>query len=164
MLRGRTRASAPGICSKRGGHPAPPLQQKDNPWKNSPTKRPDPTVQHQISGSGKRSKSIQQAPKAPLQGNGLTRGVRPHKHPPQKTNLTVQDVLPIEGQITSFSLLDRARPVFSFSSGRKRENGGCNAPAIADSQSALACLRQIVLVPKVLLGLCGHHAGEGEPR
>ncbi len=31
---------------------------------------------------------------------------------------------------TSFSLLDRARPVFSFSSGRKRENGGCDAPAI----------------------------------
>ena len=31
---------------------------------------------------------------------------------------------------TSFSLLDRARPVFSFSSGRKRENGGCNEPAI----------------------------------
>ena len=31
---------------------------------------------------------------------------------------------------TSFSLLDRARPVFSFSSGRKRENGGCKGPAI----------------------------------
>ncbi len=30
---------------------------------------------------------------------------------------------------TSFSLLDRARPVFSFPSGRKRENGGCNEPA-----------------------------------
>ena len=36
---------------------------------------------------------------------------------------------------TSFSLLDRARPVFSFSSGRKRENGGCIAPAIAGIQS-----------------------------
>ena len=32
--------------------------------------------------------------------------------------------------VTSFSLLDRARPVFSFSSGRKRENGGCKGPAI----------------------------------
>ena len=30
----------------------------------------------------------------------------------------------------SFSLLDRARPVFSFSALRKRENGGCNEPAI----------------------------------
>ena len=28
---------------------------------------------------------------------------------------------------TSFSLLDRARPVFSFSPARKRENGGCIA-------------------------------------
>ncbi len=37
--------------------------------------------------------------------------------------------------VTSFSLLDRARPVFSFSSGRKRENGGCIAPAIAGIQS-----------------------------
>ena len=36
--------------------------------------------------------------------------------------------------VTSFSLLDRARPVFSFSSGRKRENGGCIAPAIAGIQ------------------------------
>ena len=30
----------------------------------------------------------------------------------------------------SFSLLDRARPVFSFSAPRKRENGGCSGPAI----------------------------------
>ena len=30
----------------------------------------------------------------------------------------------------SFSLLDRARPVFSFSVPRKRENGGCIEPAI----------------------------------
>ena len=30
----------------------------------------------------------------------------------------------------SFSLLDRARPVFSFSARRKRENGGCICPAI----------------------------------
>ena len=34
-----------------------------------------------------------------------------------------------------FSLLDRARPVFFFSSGRKRENGGCIAPAIAGCHS-----------------------------
>ena len=31
---------------------------------------------------------------------------------------------------TSFTLLDRARPVFSFSSGRKGENGGGKGPAI----------------------------------
>ena len=37
---------------------------------------------------------------------------------------------PYRNPRTSFSLLDRARPVFSFSSGRKRENGGCNEPAI----------------------------------
>jgi len=36
---------------------------------------------------------------------------------------------------TSFSLLDRARPVFSFSADRKRENGGCNGPAIAGRQT-----------------------------
>ncbi len=45
-------------------------------------------------------------------------------------------VQPYASPITSFSLLDRARPVFSFSSGRKRENGGCNGPAIAGRQSA----------------------------
>ncbi len=37
---------------------------------------------------------------------------------------------PVASPRTSFSLLDRARPVFSFSSGRKRENGGCKGPAI----------------------------------
>ena len=37
---------------------------------------------------------------------------------------------PVASPVTSFSLLDRARPVFSFSSGRKRENGGCKGPAI----------------------------------
>ena len=37
---------------------------------------------------------------------------------------------------TSFTLLDRARPVFSFSSGRKGENGGCIAPAIAGCQAS----------------------------
>nr|WP_326174724.1 hypothetical protein [uncultured Oscillibacter sp.] len=42
---------------------------------------------------------------------------------------------PTQKPITSFSLLDRARPVFSFSSGRKRENGGCNAPAIIMAES-----------------------------
>jgi hypothetical protein len=43
---------------------------------------------------------------------------------------------PASSPVTSFSLLDRARPVFSFSSGRKRENGGCIAPAIAGCHSA----------------------------
>ncbi len=42
---------------------------------------------------------------------------------------------PVASPVTSFSLLDRARPVFSFSSGRKRENGGCNEPAIAGCHS-----------------------------
>ena len=43
---------------------------------------------------------------------------------------------PASFPVTSFSLLDRARPVFSFSSGRKRENGGCIAPAIAGIHSS----------------------------
>ena len=40
--------------------------------------------------------------------------------------------------VTSFSLLDRARPVFFFSSGRKRENGGCKGPAIFMAESSPA--------------------------
>ena len=37
---------------------------------------------------------------------------------------------PVQFATASFSLLDRARPVFSFSPLRKRENGGCIEPAI----------------------------------
>ena len=45
---------------------------------------------------------------------------------------------PVASPVTSFSLLDRARPVFSFSSGRKRENGGCKGPAIFMAESSPA--------------------------
>ena len=45
---------------------------------------------------------------------------------------------PVSFPVPSFSLLDRARPVFSFSSGRKRENGGCKEPAIFMAESSPA--------------------------
>ena len=57
--------------------------------------------------------------------------------PVQASPRNLGEICP-NGQIlapASFSLLDRARPVFSFSALRKRENGGCNEPAIIMAES-----------------------------
>ena len=53
----------------------------------------------------------------------------------------------------SFSLLDRARPVFSFSARRKRENGGCIAPAIIMAEIPPPPARASKTHPRPLAGL-----------
>ncbi len=88
------------------------------------------SVYRSVSGSGKSSWSIRQPPKPPP---ALRRG-QVNSYLSSRLQARPCPSSPHRG-VTSFSLLDRARPVFSFSSGRKRENGGCIAPAIAGIQS-----------------------------
>ena len=80
----------------------------------------------QGSGSGKRSLSIRRGT------NPRSISLRVGSHSGSADHSAAPPSLP---PYPSFSLLDRARPVFSFSSGRKRENGGCKGPAIFMAES-----------------------------
>ena len=84
----------------------------------------------QVSGSEKRRMSIRQPPNPRPHHAAGRRHAYPEEAPPARPPVP----RPPQGD-TSFSLLDRARPVFSFPSGRKRENGGCNEPAIIMAES-----------------------------
>ena len=84
----------------------------------------------QVSGSEKRRTSIRQPPNPRPHHAAGDRHAYPEEAPPARPPVP----RPPQGD-TSFSLLDRARPVFSFPSGRKRENGGCNEPAIIMAES-----------------------------
>ena len=70
----------------------------------------------QGSSSGKRSWSIRH------RTNSRSISLREGSHSGSANHSAAVPVPPLA--VPSFSLLDRARPVFSFSSGRKRENGG----------------------------------------
>ncbi len=89
-------------------------------------------VYRSISGSGKRRTGLSTTTKTPAKATPRAEDMRKKR----RHALRVPRLSSPRRGVTSFSLLDRARPVFSFSSGRKRENGGCIAPAIAGIQSS----------------------------